>query len=143
MPIERLNDRVDVKAVIANSVSSTTLVSSKIDTTGFGRARFIFSFGGTAGIGRVDANAINIWKASTSGGTYSSIASATLAAISSGVLSAGQAVAVIDLLTDSANPWLQVSGSVTSSNLHHSAVVELYSGINLPPTSSANQVVTV
>lgn len=140
---KRINDSVDVKAVIANSVSSTTIVSSKVDTTGFGRARFIFSFGGTAGIGAVAANAINIWKANTSGATYTSIASATLAAITSGVISAGQTVAVIDLPTDSANPWLQVSGSVTSSNLHHSAVVELYNGINRPPTSSANQIVTL
>lgn len=142
MPIERLNDRVDVKQAIANSVSSTTVVGIKIDSTSYGRARFIFSFGGTAGIGAVGAAAIKLWKAATSGATYTSISSAELAAITSGVLSAG-AVAVIDVLTDAANPWLLVSGAVTSSNLHHSAVVELYSGINLPPTSSANQVVTV
>ncbi len=140
---KRLNDSVDVKVAVANSVSSTTIVASKIDTTGFGRARFIFTLGGTTGIGAVAADAVKIWKASTSGGTYTSVASAVLGAITSGVISAGAVTAVIDLPTDSANPWLQVSGSVTSSNLYHSAVVELYSGINRPPTSSANQVVTV
>jgi hypothetical protein len=140
---KRLNDSIDVKLAVANSVTSTTIVATKIDTTGFGRARFIFTLGGVAGIGAVGTDGPKIWKASTSGGTYTSIASAVLGAITSGAISAGGAVAVIDVPTDAANPWLQVSGALTSSNMYHSAVVELYGGINRPPTSSANQIVTV
>jgi hypothetical protein len=50
---------------------------------------------------------------------------------------------VIDVPTDPSNPWLQVSGSLAASNLYHAAVVELYNGISNPPTSSANQIVTI
>lgn len=139
---KRLNDSIDVKLAVANSLSQTAIVATKIDTTGFGRARFIFSLGGQAGTGAVSASNVTIWKASTSGGTYSSVSGATLAAITSGQVSAG-AVAVIDLATDSAYPWMQVSGALASTASYHGAVVELYSGINRPPTSSAQQIVTV
>jgi hypothetical protein len=139
---KRLNDLIDVKQAIANSVTSTAVVGIAVDATGYGRARFVFSLGGSAGIGALSAAALKIWKANTSGATFTSIASAELAAITSGVVSNG-AVAVIDVPTDAANPWLKVSGSLTSSNLHHNAIVELYSGINRPPVSSANQIVTI
>jgi hypothetical protein len=139
----KLHEKVDVKVAVANSVTSTTIVATKVNTTGYGRARFVFTLGGVAEIGAVSANAVRIWKASTSGATYSSIASAVLAAITSGAISAAGCTAVIDVPTDPDNPWLQVSGSLTSSNMYHSAIVELYKGINNPPTSSANQIVTV
>lgn len=141
--MKHLEDYVDVKVAVAASVTSTAIVATKVDTTGFGRARFIFTLGGTAGIGALSADQAKIWKANTSGATYTSVASAVLGAITSGVLSAGAVVAVIDLPTDPSNPWLQVSGSLAASNLYHAAVVELYNGISNPPTSSANQIVTV
>jgi hypothetical protein len=140
---KRLNDSIDVRLAVANSVTSTTIVGTKIDTTGFSRARFVFTLGGVAGLGAVGTDGPKIWKASTSGATYTSIASAVLGAITSGAISAGGCTAVIDVPTDGANPWLQVSGNLTSSNMYHSAIVELYGGINRPPTSSANQIVTV
>lgn len=140
--MKHLEDYIDVKQAIANSVTSTAVVGIAVDSTGFGRARFIFSLGGTAGIGALSADQLKIWKATTSGDTYTSIAGAVLAAITSGVISGG-CVAVIDIPTDPANEWLKVSGSLTSSNLHHNAVVELYNGVSNPPTSSANQIVTV
>ena len=139
----KLHERVDVKVAVAASVTSTTIVATKVDTTGFARARFVFVLGGTAGIGALSASQAKVWKAATSGGTYTSVASAELAAITSGVLSAGAVTAVIDLPTDASNPWLQISGSLAASNLYHAASVELYGAINRPPTSSANQIVTI
>jgi hypothetical protein len=141
--MKHLEDYADVKVAIAASVASTAIVATKVDTTGFGRARFIFTLGGQAGIGALSASQLKIWKANTSGATFTSIASAELAAITSGVLSAGAVTAVIDVPTDPSNPWLQVSGSLAASNLYHAAVVELYNGISNPPTSSANQIVTI
>lgn len=140
--MKHLEDYIDVKQAIANSVTSTAVVGIAVDTTGYSRARFVFSLGGTAGIGALSGSQLKIWKASSSGATFSSIASAELAAITSGVVSNG-CVAVIDIPTDASNAWLKVSGSLTSSNLHHNAVVELYNGASNPPTSSANQIVTV
>lgn len=141
--MKHLEDYVDVKVAVAASVTSTAIVGTKVDTTGFGRARFIFTLGGTAGIGALSADQAKIWKANTSGATYTSVASAVLGAITSGVLSANAVTAVIDLPTDPSNPWLQVSGNLAASNLYHAAVVELYNGVSNPPTSSANQIVTV
>jgi hypothetical protein len=139
----KLHERIDAKVAIAASVASTAIVATKIDTTGFSRARFVFTLGGQAGIGALSASQLKIWKATTSGGTYTSIASAELGAITSGVLSAGAVAAVVDVPTDPTSPWLQVSGSLAASNLYHAAVVELYGGINRPPTASTNQIVTV
>jgi hypothetical protein len=139
----KLHEQADVKVAVAASVTSTAIVGTKIDTTGYSRARFIFTLGGTAGIGALSADQAKVWKASTSGAAYSSVASAVLGAITSGVLSAAAVTAVIDLPTDPSNPWLQISGSLAASNLYHAAVVELYGGINLPPTASTNQIVTI
>lgn len=141
--MRQLEDIVDVKKAIANSITSTTIVGTAIDTTGFSRARFIFNLGGVAEIGAINASSVGIWKAATSGGTYAAIGGAYLAAITSGAISAAGCVAVIDVPTDAANEWLKVSGSLTSSNMYHSAVVELYNGISNPPTSSAQQIVTI
>ena len=140
---KKLSDIADVKVAVANSVTSTTIVATAINTTGFGRARFVFNLGGVAEIGAVSGSAVKIWKASASGGTYTSIASAELAAITSGNISAAGCTAIIDVPTDPDNAWMKVSGSLTSSNMYHSAVCELYNGITRPPTSSANQIVTV
>ena len=141
--MKHLEDYADVKVAIGASVASATITATKVDTTGFSRARFIFTLGGTAGVGALSADQLKVWKANTSGATYTSVASAVLGAITSGVLSAGAVAAVIDVPTDASNPWLQISGSLAASNLYHSAVVELYNGISNPPTSSANQIVTV
>ena len=141
--MKQLEDIVDVKLAVANSVTSTTLVGTAVDTTGFSRARFVFNLGGVAEIGAVNASSVGIWRAATSGGTYAAIGGAYLAAITSGAISAAGCVAVIDVPTAAANEWLKVSGSLTSSNMYHSATVELYNGINRPPTSSAQQIVSV
>lgn len=139
----RLNDSIDVKLAVSASNTGGALAGAVIDTTGYGRARFIFNFGsGTATTAAVSGN-VGIWKAATSGATFASIPTAILATVSSGVLSGASPVMVIDMPTDSANPWLKVSGNISSTAALHSAVVELYSGINRPPTSSAQQLVTI
>jgi hypothetical protein len=141
--MKHLEDYVDVKKAVANSVTSTALVGTAVNTTGFSRARFAFNLGGVAEIGAVNASSVGIWKATASGGTFAAIGGAYLAAITSGAISAAGCVAVIDVPTDPSNPWLKVSGNLTSSNMYHSATVELYNGASNPPTSSANQIVTV
>lgn len=139
----KLHERVDAKVAIAASVASAAIVGTAVDTTGYSRACFTFILGGTAGIGALSASQLKVWKANTSGGTYSSVASAELGAITSGVLSAGAVTAIIDLPTDPSNPWLKISGSLANSNVYHSAVCEPYGAISRPPTSSANQIVTI
>lgn len=143
--MKRLNDLVNVKQALENSAWAAGVpVGTVIDTTGFGRARFIFSFGAnsgtTAAISSMGTG--HIWKAATSGDTFTAIDGANLAAVTSGVL--GNDVMVVDVPTDSAKPWMKVSGvSVLSTAINISAVVELYQGVNRPPTSSAQQVVVV
>lgn len=142
--MRHLEDFVDVKAAIAPATTDGAVTGIAVNTTGYSRARFIFVIGGTAGTGALSANQLKIWKASTSGATYSSIASAVLtAAITSGVLSAGAVTCVIDVPTDPDNVWQKVSGNLTSTSLLHAAVVELYNGFSNPPSSSANQLITV
>lgn len=141
--MRHLEDYVDVKLAVANSVTSTALVGTAIDGTGFSRARFIFNLGGVAEIGAINASSVGIWKAATEGATYAAIGGAYLAAITSGAISDTGCVAVIDVPTDADAEWMKVSGNLTSSNMYHSAVCELYNGVSNPPTSSANQIVTV
>lgn len=139
----RLNDSVDVKNAVSNSATGGALAGVAVDTTGFGRARFVFTFNdGSATTAAVSGN-IGIWEASTSGATFTAIGSATLATVSSGAVSGQSLVAVIDIPTDPSNPWMKVSGNISSTSMRHNAVVELYSGISRPPTSSAQQIVTL
>lgn len=140
---KQLNDFIDVKPAVPNSSYAVGAVTgTAINTTGFSRARFVFSFGANSGTTAALSTNAGIWKASTSGATFSSIASATLAAVTSGVL--GNNVMVVDVPTDGDNPWLKVSGmSILSTAINASCVVELYSGVSRPPTSSAQQVVVV
>lgn len=142
---KRLNDIADVKTAVAASAGIVgALVGTKINTTGYSRARFVFNFGNGAATTAALSSGIGIWKAATSGATFASIASAVLAAVTSGILSSASATMVIDVPTDASNPWMLVSGgSMLSTAIPHSAIVELYDGINNPPTSSAQQLVTI
>jgi hypothetical protein len=81
---------------------------------------------------------LGVWGASTSGATFSNITS--MAAVTSGVLSNN--VMVIDVPVTPATPWLKVSGgSVLSTAINASAIVELYASVSRPKTSLAQQVV--
>lgn len=138
---KRLNDIVDVRIAVADSAGGApqAIVATKINGTGFGRARFIFHMGSAATTASLQAG-LGVWQAATSGATYALITSA--AAVTSGVLSGGaQNTVVIDVPIASSAPWLQLSGGTTSTGVVHGAVVELYDGIDRPPTQSANQVV--
>ena len=140
---KRLNDFVDVKTAVVNSTTDGALVGVAVDCTGYSRARFIFNFGeGSATTAAVSGN-IGIYQASTSGATFSAISSASLATRSSGIISATNINCVVEVPLDATYPWLKVSGNISSTSLRHSCVVELYDGINRPPSSSANQLVTV
>lgn len=137
----RLNEKVSVKQAVANSNWAVApVVGTAIDTTGFSRARFIFSFGANGGTTAALNASAGIWKASTSGATFSEITATRLAAVTSGVL--GSDLMVIDTATDSANPWLKVSGmSILSTAINANVIVELYGGVNLPPTDYTQQIV--
>lgn len=144
--MKRLNDLADVKVAVAASAGSVAaLVATKVDATGFGRARFIFNVGNGAATTAALSAGIGVWQASTSGATYAEISGSTMAAVTSGTLSSTSVTMVIDVPTSAGTPWLQVSGgSMLSTGVPHSCVVTLYNGLNRPPTSpSHQQLVTV
>jgi len=138
---KRLNDFVVAKRAVANSAGGAPLpiAATKIDGTGFGRARFIFQMGSGASTASLSTG-LGVWQAATSGATYALVASA--AAVTSGVLSGGaNNLVVIDVPINSAAPWLQLSGSMAETGGTYSGIVELYDGINRPPTQAENQII--
>lgn len=138
----RLNDRIVTKDAVANSGGAATgipIVATKVNATGYSRARFTFKMSNAATTASLSTG-LGVWQASTSGATYALITSA--AANTSGTLSGGaNNIVVIDVPVDSANPWLQMSGSFVSATPAHSAEVALYGGVNRPPTQAELQVV--
>lgn len=133
----------DPQVAVAISNTGGALVATAIDTTGYSRARFIFVFNGGGATTATISGDIGVYKASTSGATYSLITSASLTQASSGVVSGNSIVRIVDVPTDPSNTWLKVSGSHSSTAMNSIALVELYNGLSNPPTSTANQVVTV
>ena len=132
-----------VKLAVANSTTSAALVGTAVDAAGYGRAKFIFTFGTpltTAG-SIVKGSSVGIWCAAGSAssvagaGTYASVPSAFLAAGTTGVLS--NAVAVLDIAIPAGSHWLIVSGSLDSTNVPLNATVELYETVVRPPTHAA------
>ena len=142
---KRINDFADVKVAVAASAGIVgALVGTKINATGYSRARFVFSFGNDVATTAALSAGIGVWEASTSGATYASRATAVLAAVTSGLLSSASVTMVIDMPTSAGTPWLLVSGgSLLSTAIPHACTVTIYDGINRPPTSSAQQLVTI
>jgi hypothetical protein len=145
---KRINDQMDVKVAVAASGGQVgAIVGTAIDTVTYGRARFVFNFGNGAATTAALSASIGVWKAGGTAGaatTYSQYADAWLAAVTSGVLSSGSEVMVIDVPTDPDSRWMIISGgSMLSTAIPHSCIVELYDGINRPPTTSAHELVTV
>jgi hypothetical protein len=140
---KRLNDSVDVKLAVApNTGPVGGLTGIALDLTGYSRARFTFSFGANSGTTAALSSGIGVYQASSSGATFTAIASAALAAVSSGVL--GSNVMVIDVPVSPSYPWQKISGgSILSTAISNSCTVEPYSGYANPPSSSAQQVVVV
>ena len=142
----RLNEQVVAKqavAVSAGGAAGAAIVATKVDATGFSRARFIFNIGNPAGTGSLQTG-LGVYAAATSGATFTLITGASAAAVTSGVLSGGaNNIIVIDVPVSSASPWLQASGSFLNVTPAHGGVVELYSSVNRPPTQAEQQVVVV
>ena len=141
--MQRINDFADVKQAVENSSWGVAAVAgTKIDGTGFSRARFVFSFGANGGTSAALSTGAGVWEASTSGATFTSINGGSMVAVTSGVLSKN--VMVIDTVIGSASPWLLVSNmSILSTAINMSCVVELYRGVGRPPSSSAQQLVVI
>lgn len=133
----------DAVAVSAGANAGIPIVGVKIDGTGFSRARFTFKLGAGATTASL-VTGLGVWNASTSGATFALITGASAAAITSGLLSGGaNNIVEIDVPIAAANPWLQLSGSIGQTGAAHTAQVDLYSGVNLPPTTASQQVVVV
>lgn len=142
--MKRLNDKIVAKQAIANSggnAAGIPVVATKVNGTGFSRARFILNMTNAAGTASLSTG-LGVWQATTSGDTYAQVASA--AAVTSGLISGGaNNLVVIDVPIAAATPWLQLSGSFVNATPAHSAIVEFYNGINRPPTQAELQVVVV
>lgn len=138
---KRLNDAINVTAAVNPISSSTAVTGIAVDASSYGRARFVFNFGAQTGTASLVANA-GVWQASASGGTFAQIAGTSMSAVTSANL--GGTVHVIDVPVTPTTPWLKVSGlSIMNSDIIVGAICELYSGVNLPPTSTAYQVAVV
>lgn len=112
----------DVQPAIApTSGASGAIVGLPVNGTGYDRVCFIFGAGAPTATATLDAK---VWESATSGGTYTSRASASLTQMTSGV--ATSTCATIDLSVDSAKPWLKISGSIGTSTWPLSAVAVTY-----------------
>jgi hypothetical protein len=141
----RLNEQAVAKdAVVVSAGGAPAVVAAtKVNATGFSRARFIFKMSNAATTGSLSTG-LGVWQAATSGATFALVTGGSAAAVTSGALSGGENnIVVIDIPISAGTPWLQLSGSFVSTTPPHSAVVELYHGINRPPTQAENQVVVV
>ena len=146
--MKRSPDKEDVKLAMAQSTTSGALVGTAVDAHGYGRAKFVFTFGTplvSVSAAKINASSIGIWNAAGSNSsvvgatTYASIPSAFLAAATTGAISNN--VFVIDLAVQPASRFLLISGTVDSSSIPMSATVELYEPVNAPPTLSATTVI--
>ena len=144
--MRRLSDQTLISEAVAVSGgvnAGLPIVGTLINATGYSRARFIFSLASKAGTGSLSTG-LGVWQASTSGATFALIAGASAAAVTSGLISAGgNNQIIIEVPVAGATPWLQLSGSINQTGAAHSAIVELYGGINRPSTHSELQVVVV
>lgn len=137
--MQRLNDVSLQTPAVAPAVTSGALTGIAIDATGYSRARFVFHFG--ANDNTAALSAAGVYASSTSGGTYTAISGAALAAVSSGVL--GSKIMVIDTAIPTARPWLKVSGTITLNTIGVSVSAQLYDNVSNPPTHTEQQIVTV
>lgn len=143
--MKRSPDKEDVKLAMAQSTTSGVVVGTAVDAHGFGRAKFVFTFGAPGADAKVNTSSLGIWNAAGSNSsvvgatTYASIPAAYLAAITSGSISNN--VKVIDMAVQPASRFLLISGTVDSSTVPMSAIVELYEPVNAPPTLSATTVI--
>ena len=139
----RLNDSIVARQAIAPTVTSGALTGIAVNGTGYSRARFVFQFGSGSGTTAALAAGSAAWQCATSGGTYTPITGADLAAVSSGVMSGANNVMIVDVPISPSYPWLKASATVNSSIINNSCVVELYNGVNRPASTPEQQAVVV
>jgi len=143
--MKRSPDQEDVQLAMSVSTTSGALVGTAIDAHGYGRAKFVFTFGVPGADASVKASSIGVWCAAGSNSsvvgatTYASVPGAFLGAKSSGLISHG--AFVIDLAVPAASRFLLISGTVDSSNVPMSAVVNLYEKVTKPPTNTLTTVI--
>ena len=136
---KKFGDNRTVKVAIAPAApASGAFTGVPVDATGYNRASFVFSLGTPPAAASLDAK---VWESATSGGTYTSRASAALTQITSGAGS--NITAVIEVVVDQTKPWVQVSGAVGSSIWPVAAVCVLDTPSRKPPTTGSQQVVSV
>src|SRR5512146_1279958 len=132
------SDYADIRpAVYANSGSSDANhdnMAVEIDATGYRRAMFVFSFGVPTASGSISTG-LGIWRSNSSGSdVLERVTSASFPAI--GSASASKHVFVIDVAVNQDYPYLKVSGlSVISSSCPNACIVELYNGMDKPPST--------
>ena len=132
-------DNGTVKIAVKTSTATTIIAGTAITASGYGRAKFVFTFGTPEADASVLANSIGVWAAGISKSlgvetatTYAVIPSAYLAAGSSAALS--HQAAVLDIAIPADKGFLKISGAFDSSIFPHSATVELYNPVTAPPT---------
>ena len=129
----KIDDIAEVAVAVVCSSSSGALVGTAVSLVGYGRARFVFTFGMLVAPGSLAS--AGIWECATSNGTFTSKPLAQLTAASSGLIS--DAVAVIDVGVNPDKPWLKVSGALSGSMVNHSVTVTKYNGTRLVKASTA------
>ncbi len=140
--MNRAIDKSEIRRALSNSAISGAMTGIEVDGKGFGRARFIFTFGQPLANGSLVS--AGVWVAGGTDGastTYSSISSAQLTARSS--LSIANQEAVIDVAIPKGSWGLKVSGAIATSNVPVGCVCELYEPIDIPPSHSALETVAV
>lgn len=140
--MNRSVDFMDVKRALSNSTISGAMTGIEVDALGYGRARFIFTFG--TPLANASLVSAGVWVAAGTGGaatTYASIADAQLTARTSAALANKEAV--IDVAIPVGSRWIQVSGAMATSSVPLGCVVELYQPLDIPVSGSALQTVTV
>jgi hypothetical protein len=131
-------------AVVPAVWGAGAFTGGTINTLGYDRARFIFSFG-TGCTGSKCFAAVN--SATGSSGPYAAISGAVLTGINSASTGAAAAdvsignVAVIDLPVPLGRPYLKVTGGLTgiggaTPEWRLSATVDLYKGSRTNPPST-------
>ena len=138
--MKKFIDMSDTRAAVIplnTSTQSGAWTTIPINATGYGRAQFTFIIGTPSAAGSIYAS---IWNASTSGATFTSIAGAALAQVSTGIGS--QVIATIDTVLSSASPWLIVSGG-TSTYWPVAVVCDLYDSATHVQAATPQQIVVV
>lgn len=133
-------ERDDIKQAVSCSNTLGLIKGVEIDASGYGRARFIFSFNnGTATTGSIRAGG-GVWHAAATGGTFTERTGTSMAAITSGTLSDATPIVEIDVPIAPGYPFLQLSSySILSTGVEHSVIVQLYRGIDVPDSTDSVQ----